>query len=198
MTGELERLWEVLTVGSGWFLIERQAGASIWVDAQDRAGFVKWCDRMAYAGDTVVNAVPLLKQHEDLYHTGSAVLWTRVEDGRSLARLRRFRPVPSLVLREGRTVRHVAFWALSEPLDATRTVRANKRIAHFIGAKKKWCDVDFRFSPPGTVLRRTSRPIVVRPFGGSGEVYRWGPIVDGLRDAPDPTEAFFRRIGKIP
>lgn len=197
MTDALSELWSMLCPGSGWFLLERHGATSVWVDAADRDGFVKWADRMAYTGDLVVNAVPLLKRGEDLYHTSSSVLWTRVETGRSLARLRRFHVRPSLVLREGSTVRHVAFWALSEPLDPVRCDRANRRIAHALEAPKKYCGVDFRFNPPGTVLRR-GRPTLVRPFGGSGEVYAWGPIVKALRDAPDPTEAFFRKIGRAP
>jgi hypothetical protein len=193
-------LWQLLTVGHGWFLMERRGGTSVWVDGQDRDAFVKWADRMAYPGDLEVNAVPLLKRGEDLYHTDSAVLWTRVEDGRALAALKRFPPGPTAVLREGATVRHVALWALEEPLAVSKVARANKRIAHALGpgARKKFCDVNFRLSPPGTVLRRTSRPVAVHEVGGTGRVYRWGDVVGRLRDAPDPQEAFLRKIGKLP
>lgn len=190
-------LWQLLTAGTGWFLLERPQATQIWVDATDRDGFAKWCDRMAYPGDLAVNAVPLLKRGEDLYHTDSAVLWTRVETGRALERLKRFPPGPTAVLREGGTVRHVALWALSEPLAVSKVARANKRIAHAIGAAKKWCDVDFRLSPPGTVLRRTSRPVAVHEVGGTGELYAWGDVVGRLRDAPDPYEGFLRKIGKL-
>lgn len=197
MTDALSDLWAMLQTGQGWFLFERP-GSGVWCPAGDRARFVKWAEAMAYPGDCAVNAVPLLKYGEDIYHTDSSVLWARVDSGRQVARLRRFRVRPTLVLREGVSVRHVALWALEEPLDPVRTDRANRRIAHWLGSPKKHCGIDFRLHPPGTVLRRSSRPVVVRPFGGSGEAYAWGGIVKGLPDAPDPTEAFLRKIGKLP
>jgi hypothetical protein len=196
---DLERLYRTLQPDTGWFLVKRPAEAK-WVKATRCRAFEKAIDPLLYPGDVTVNIVPLLKFEEELYHTGSRCLWTRVEDGRSLAALRRFNPGPSLVLREGRTVRHVAVWALTRTLEPMDTVRANKRIAHALGpgARKKWCDVDFRLRPPGTVIRTGARPVLVHVAGGHGERMRSVDVVGGLRDAPDPTEGFLRRIGKIP
>ena len=196
---DLERLYRALAPDTGWFLVKRPAEAW-WVKATQRAALERTIEPLLYPGDVTVNIVPLMKFEEELYHTDSRCLWVRVEDGRSLARLRRFNPGPTLVLREGRTVRHVAVWALTRALGPVDTVRANKRIAHALGpgARKKFCELDFRLHPPGTVIRKGKRPTVAHVVGGHGDRMRSVDVVGGLRDAPDPTEAFFRRIGKIP
>lgn len=206
---DLLDLWGLLTTGTGWFQAKRPGGPEYWCDGSQAAPFTRACDRLAWLGDASVNAVPYLREREVLYHGSSSVLWARCESGRQVANLRRFKVRPTLVLREGDTVRHTAFWALSEPLDPVRVDRANRRIAHWLGSPKKYCDVGFRFAPPGAILRwrfhhegpavvkrRRQVPVLVRPYGGSGEAYAWGAVVGHLRDAPDPREGFLRRVGR--
>lgn len=116
------------------------------------------------------------------------LLWTRTENKDSARRLERFRPAPSLLLREGDTVRHIAFWLVRRPLTWSQLERANKRIAHNVGAPKKYADPDtFTFPLPGTFLRRgRTRPVPVTVESMSLETHTAKAIVGRLKDAPDP------------
>ena len=113
----------------------------------------------------------------------------RLEGKKSADILRRFRPVPTFVIREGSSSRYTAFWALSQPLTRWKDVdRANRRLAHALKAPKKYADPgEFYFAPPGTVLRvGRSRPCPVVVARAGLETYTVGEVVGRLRDAPDP------------
>lgn len=114
-------------------------------------------------------------------------LWARVEGKKDAQALLKFRPVPSMVLREGSTSRLVALWELERPLNYEWVLRANKRIAHKLFAPKKWTDLEFVFPAPGSCLRADrARPVPVRVESWSGRVYTPRAIVGGLKEAPDP------------
>lgn len=118
------------------------------------------------------------------------VLWARLDGGKRQANvLRRFRPVPTFVVREGSSTRYVALWALQEPVKGwEEIVRWNKRLAHAIGTAKKHADPDGFFVPlPGTVLRAgRGRPVPVLAARVGIETYTVQQVVGRLRDAPDP------------
>ena len=116
-------------------------------------------------------------------------LHVRVEGKKQADALRRFRPVPTFVIREGSTSRYVAFWMLRAPLTRwADSTRANKRIAHALGATKKHAfSGDFWFPVPGSVLRAgRSRPVPVVVARAGIEAYTVREVVGRLRDAPDP------------
>jgi hypothetical protein len=118
----------------------------------------------------------------------SSVLWARVEGKKEAQALARFRPVPTLVLREGSTQRYVALWELDRELNYDWLLRANRRIAHKLFAPKKWTDAEFVFAAPGSCLRSgRSRPVPVRveSFEPAG-IYRPRDVVGKLKEAPDP------------
>lgn len=116
-------------------------------------------------------------------------LHVRVEGKKQADRLRNFRPVPTFVIREGSTTRYVALWMLRAPLRKwSDSTRANKRIAHALGASKKNCFAgDFSFPVPGSVLRAgRKRPVPVVVARAGLEAYTVREVVGRLRDAPDP------------
>lgn len=115
------------------------------------------------------------------------VLWARVEGKKEAGALARFRPVPSLLLREGATSRMVALWELDRALNYEWVLRANRRIAHKLFAPKKWCDLEFMFAAPGSCLRAgRSRPVPVRVEDYAIRRYAPRQVVGGLKEAPDP------------
>jgi hypothetical protein len=118
------------------------------------------------------------------------VLWARLDGGKRPANvLRRFRPVPTFVVREGATTRYVALWALREPVKGWEEhVRWNKRLAHHLGVPKKHAEPDGFYVPlPGSVLRAgRSRPVPVLAARVGIETYSVEQVVGRLRDAPDP------------
>lgn len=119
---------------------------------------------------------------------GSArVLWARVEGKKEAEALMRFRPRPTIVLREGSTSRLVALWTLRNPLSYEWLVRANRRIAHKLFASKRWVEPEFVFPVPGSCLRAgRSRPVPVRVESFRWRVYTPREVVGGLKEAPDP------------
>lgn len=119
---------------------------------------------------------------------GARVLWARVEGKKEAAALERFRPRPTLVVREGSTSRMVALWSLRRPLSYDWLVRANRRIAHKLFGPKKWAEAEFMLPCPGSCLR-TGRarpvPVHVESFDPAA-IYVPREVVGGLKDAPDP------------
>jgi hypothetical protein len=116
------------------------------------------------------------------------VLWCRVESRREADNLQRFRPAPTLIVREGATHRRVALWSLREPLTYEWLVRANKRIAHRLYAAKKHAAPEFSFPVPGSCLRLgRCRPVPVLLERFEPVIYRPRDVVGGLREAPDPS-----------
>lgn len=118
----------------------------------------------------------------------SRVLWARVEGKKEAAALARFRPCPTLVLREGSTSRMVALWELRQALRYEWVLRGNKRISHALFAPKKWSDLEFTFPAPGSCLRAgRARPVPVHvEFFDPAAMFRPRDIVGGLKEAPDP------------
>lgn len=119
-----------------------------------------------------------------------AVLWAVIDSGRAGARLARMRPRPTLVLGEGDSVRRTALWALQAPLQWDWTVRANKRIAHFLGTPKKHAEPTHMIRPPGTHVRDRGLvplPVVVHELNPDA-LYTPRAVVGHLRDAPPPKD----------
>lgn len=115
-------------------------------------------------------------------------VWVRCESGESGERLGRFRPAPTIVLREGGTARRTAFWAVTRRHTVEQALRANRRLAHSLRAPKKHGSPDdFWFAPCGTFLRDgRARPVPVVVESCTGAVYRPREVYGWLRDAPDP------------
>jgi hypothetical protein len=94
---------------------------------------------------------------------GATVLWARVEGKDQVARAQRFRPLPTMVIREGASSRRLLLWALDEWRDYFDVEKANKRIAYRLRSKQ--CDglpERLRVPAPGTCLRvGRTRPVPV-------------------------------------
>jgi hypothetical protein len=117
----------------------------------------------------------------------SNVLWCRAESLKQLERLRAMAARPTIVLREGSTVRHLAVWELDAPVGYEQAVRFNKRLAHAIRAPKKYAQPEELFVPVGACLRDArARPCPIVHAGGSSRVWTAESVVGRLRDAPDP------------
>lgn len=116
------------------------------------------------------------------------VIWCVVESSASAVALARFKPRPTLVLGEGRTVRQTALWALSRPLGWELAVRANRRLAHRMRGPKRYVEPDHAIRVPGSlVCDGRVRPIRVEVREMNPDaVYLPAEVVRWLRDPPDP------------
>jgi hypothetical protein len=141
--------------------------------------------RMLTADDCEIGAVP--RTEPDSWSLGeSHVLWARLETGASEQLLQRFRPSPTLVLREGQTFRRWALWALSRPLSGSWTTKANERLAYALHARRKSGDASTLIRSPFTRITYGRRsPIPCWVEFETPEIYTPRELVGRLRDAPE-------------
>ena len=113
-------------------------------------------------------------------------LWVVVSGGDQNDRLRRFRPYPSMVLREGGSSRRTALWLLERPLHYADALRANKRIAYRLRAVQKHADPDGFVVPcPGSFLRAgRARPVPIIVTRLVADSWRSRDLVGRLKDPP--------------
>ena len=80
---------------------------------------------------------------------------------------------------------------MTRDLNVAQVERANKRLAHALGCKKKWADPGVMVPVPGTVLRLAAsgqRATVVHVEQVSGEQHGANRVFGQLRDAPEPRD----------
>lgn len=162
-----------------------------WVGCGD---LERWRQRMHWFAaryDVRVGVTPRAERSTDGLQRCS-VLWAVTASRESCERLQRFRPRPTVVLREGRTVRSVALWALDQRLTWEFTERGNRRLAHALRTPKKFCTPEFAVRPPGSAVR--NGPDGPRMFPARINVVEWAPnltymarqVVAHLPEPPDP------------
>lgn len=124
------------------------------------------------------------------------VLWAWVESREQALRAgRRFKPLPSMVLRMGRSCRRLLLWWLEEPVAHVSVVAANKRIAYALHAPQKWAQPEkLRIPLPATCLtvdRKRPCPVLVTRM--TDVTYARERIVGRLSDPPLPFMDRLRR-----
>ena len=168
------------------FHVVRDDAASWFVKGADRRKLLKAIE--LHGPVCTVSTVPCLDLGSFRMRGDSGCLWVRTETKDSARRLARFTPEPTIVLREGDTVRQVALWWLTALCPAGKLERANGRLSYALRTKLKWGTAGFEFHPPGTVIRQKRREIEVTAVGGTGEPVPVGRLLGGLRDRPDPPD----------
>lgn len=144
------------------------------------------CLRLMRQEHSSVGAIPRRKP-EPGYLARANVLWARLETGQHAEALARFRLAPTMVLREGKSPRRTALWALATGLTIDWAERANKRIAHRIGCKKKFAAAEHEIHPPGTTLTLGTRPALVWvEYMDPGALFMARGVVGDLADPPNP------------
>lgn len=189
--------------GGGWIPVDLARPGhriQIWIPVEDslvRTG-QRLADFVQHRDETYSDEIRIgLPRRERGWGTASpsSVLWAATETPDQVKALQRFRPAPTLVLREGSSSRRMALWALERPLAWEWCVRANKRIAHRLRAPKKFADPDlFAVPAPGTCLHLgRARPAPVSVELLEPVAYTARAVVGRLKDAPDPQA--WRRTG---
>lgn len=141
MTGSA--LWALLWGDSGSYHEVHIGTATCWIPCEQRRAFVRVLDRP----DVRVSFVP--RTEHNVYALGQThVLWARMERpacGELLGRL----PVgPSLVIREGRSSRRTALWALSRPVSGDWITQGNERLSHACKGRRGTADASAMFPSP--------------------------------------------------
>lgn len=111
------------------------------------------------------------------------VLYVDSDAAEPMERLADFCPPPSMVISSG-TGRH-AYWALAEPLAPDWIERANRRLAHALGADMRATDAARILRPPETFNFKTGSPVAVTAESINVEVYAPAEVVGELPDPPE-------------
>lgn len=173
--------------GGGHLPVYRENGHGMktaWLEAGAGrlAGFAETCDRLR--SEELHVGLPCKVRFGG--PTMGTVLWCRIEGGDQLARARKHRPLPSMVLQEGRSSRRVLIWALEERVGYSVIEEANRRLAYRFGAVQRFgVPENLRVPVPGTFLRvGRSRPVPVVTTRLEPDFYLVDAVVGRLKDPP--------------
>lgn len=116
----------------------------------------------------------------------ATAFWAGTEGTKQTGWLQRFRPQPTIILREGSSSRRWSLWALDHPVKWVGIDRGNRRISHRLRAPKKWAEPENLWLPaPGTCLRRDrARPVPVVVERLEPVTFMPLEVVGRLKDAP--------------
>ena len=109
-------------------------------------------------------------------------LWADCDTPESVARLRDYRPSPTFVVASGSGGRHGWWFVNPPPLSLAGVERANRRLAHHLGADTRSCDAARILRLPGTSNHKTDppRPVVCLAVGETADAAAL------VRELPDP------------
>jgi hypothetical protein len=111
------------------------------------------------------------------------VLWVDCDDPSSIDRLERFDPAPAILVRTSQHGRH-AYWPLDRPLPVDELERANRRLAHALGADAACADAGRILRPPGTLSWKHEPPFPVTLQRYTGERLNPHRVTGHLGDPP--------------
>lgn len=189
---DLARIGNLLSLHGDGVLEVNYVGGSAWMRAARAYRLLPPLEPLLWEREPRMMAMPLRRAGRYLERVDSSLLWARTHSGAAATRLRNFRPAPDVVIREGGSVRYVAFWALSEPLSRDLTERAGARLAKYLNAGQ-YADAaaDFSFFLPGAVVRHgRGRPVPVElvKFEVPDKLHTAREVVGKLKDPPTEEE----------
>jgi len=114
------------------------------------------------------------------------VLWADCDGDAAVEALRAFRPLPAIVVASGSGGNVHAYWPLFDPLCPDHAERANRRLAHALGADPRCADAARILRPPETCNHKGASPASVTLRRCEAEVFTPAEVVGRL---PDPPEA---------
>lgn len=173
--------WAMLW-GPGYHEIQcrsSEGSARLWIPCDRRRAL----ERILRSDDCFISAVP--RSREDSFALGDAhVLWARLDRPECGDRLARLPVGPTLVVREGRSSRRYALWALSRPLYGDWIDRANGRLAHACKGRRRAGDASALILSPFTRLTNAAHSVSVYVEYESDSYATAREIVGRLSEAP--------------
>jgi hypothetical protein len=110
------------------------------------------------------------------------VLWADCDSDEAGDRLAEFDPQPTMLVRSGRGLH--AYFALDAPLEPFGLERANRRLAHALGADAACADAARVLRPPLTLNYKYDPPAPVRLIRFTGSRVTARAVVGGLAEPP--------------
>jgi hypothetical protein len=140
---------------------------------------------LSRTGDVYVGCAPRTRQaggKDAVQH--SWTLWVDCDDAQAIAALERFAPQPAIIVRTSARGLH-AYWPLQRPLEAGELERANRRLAHALGAcQSAVTNAAAVLRPPGTTNYKYEPPAPVTLEHYSGERFTAEQVAGQLADPP--------------
>jgi hypothetical protein len=119
---------------------------------------------------------------------GAFVLWADCDGGDAVRALESFEPQPAIVVASGTGDNRHAYWPLTEPLTRHELERANRRLAHALGADPASADAARILRPPGTNSHKRLPAVPVEAIHFDPERRTAArDVVGGLPDPPRAT-----------
>lgn len=161
-------------------------GRQVFVPVRQYAKAMAEIERLNERHQVYLGATPRTRQAG----TADAVervwcLWADCDTPEAVARLRKFRPWPTMVNRSGSAGRLHAWWAQSSPLSPTAAEFANKRLAYALGADRAATDRARIMRPIGSLNKKTDPPARVECVRCELETFTAAEVVGHLPDPPD-------------
>lgn len=138
--------------------------------------------------DVYVGCAPRARRHggRDAVERGF-VLWADCDGEGAADALERFDPQPAIVIASGSGPNRHAYWTLTEALGRDELERANRRLAHALGADPASADAARILRPPETRSHKRLPPTAVEALRLEPQGRRRADdIVGGLPDPPAP------------
>lgn len=161
-----------------------------WTPSADRRDFDRKLQAVRMLGGEI-SVLPRIAQDHVAFDAASC-LWVRVETRDAAKRLSDFKVKPTLVLRDGETVKRTAFWWLTRELPWNWVLKANERLAYALHGLRKCAALSHMVVPPyastGTQIVEIERITLA--------MYHPNEVVGGMKDPPDLEEARRRRMEK--
>jgi hypothetical protein len=177
-------LWALLWGDGGQYHEVKVGSATCWVPTHKRRAFVE----LMLEPDVRVSFVP--RTERDAFAVAQThVLWARLERPASADLLSRLPVGPTLVIREGRSSRRTALWALSRPVSGDWIARGNERLSHACKGRRRTADPSSLFESPFSPDKTYVEYEDAGPFHTAREIVgrlRDAPATDGWRNQVQP------------
>jgi hypothetical protein len=111
------------------------------------------------------------------------VLYVDCDTPGSIAALEAFDPAPSMVVKSGAGVH--AYWSLWPPANPDQLERANRRLAHHLGADMRATDAARILRPPETFNHKSGTPTAVELQTVDFDIFTVEDVTGHLPDPPD-------------
>lgn len=159
--------------------------AQHFVPVRDTAAIGAAIAKLAPAADVYIGVAPRCRKEGKRSAVERChVLWADCDGEEAVESLRRFRPLPSIVVASGTAGNVHAYWPLLDPVGPDRLEVANRQLAHAIGADVRSTDAPRILRPPGSLSHKGDsepRAIVVRHL--APDVFRLEDVVGQLPPA---------------
>jgi hypothetical protein len=138
--------------------------------------------------DVYVGCAPRTRRHGGRDAVARAfVLWADCDGEDAVAALGAFDPAPPIVIASGTGGNCHAYWPLTEPLGRDEVERANRRLAHALGADPASADAARILRVPGTQSWKHDPPTAVEALRlDTRQRFAPGDVVASLPDPPAP------------